>query len=168
MEDIIYWAKVKEQAVLPQKRDEDAGYDVYACFEEDYRIIAPHSVCMVPLGIASAFPSDYVVLLKERGSTGVKNIAQRSGVIDSGFRGEYMCPISNLNDQVNLAIIKSHVDPNELPPSPYPYICYPYEKAVAQAIILRRPKLLSQEITYEELLMMKSQRMQGKLGSSGK
>lgn len=168
MEDIIYWAKVKEQAKIPQKREEDAGYDVYACFEEDYRIIAPHTVDMIPLGIASAFSSDYVVLLKERGSTGVQNIAQRSGVIDSGFRGEYMCPISNLNDQVNLVIIKSHVDPKHLPPSPYPYICYPYEKAIAQALILRLPKLKSKEIAYEDLLKMKSKRMQGKLGSSGK
>lgn len=168
MEDIIYWAKVKQEAKLPQKRDEDAGYDLYACFEEDYMIIPPHEVRMVPLGIASAFSSDYVVLLKERGSTGTKNIAQRSGVIDSGFRGEYMCPISNLNDHTNLAIVKSHVAPKDLPTSSYPYLCYPYEKAIAQALILRLPKLTSKEVSYQTLLTMKSQRMQGKLGSSGK
>ena len=32
----LYWAKVKEDAIIPTKRDEDAGYDLYHCFEEDY------------------------------------------------------------------------------------------------------------------------------------
>ena len=37
----IYWAKVKEQAIIPTKREEDAGYDLYPCFEEDYIEIVP-------------------------------------------------------------------------------------------------------------------------------
>ena len=32
----IYFAKVKPEAKIPSKRDEDAGYDIYACFEEDF------------------------------------------------------------------------------------------------------------------------------------
>ncbi len=164
----IYWAKVKPQAVIPSKRDEDAGYDLYPCFDEDYIMIAPHQVKMIPLGIASAFSDRYVVLLKERGSTGTKNIAQRSGVIDSGYRGEYMCPVSNLNDDHILVLAKAHVNEAQLPKSELAYRMIPYEKAICQALILELPKLENKEISYDELLEMRSERMEGKLGSSGK
>ena len=74
----LYWAKVKPEAKVPQKRYEDAGYDLYPCFEEDYMVIEPHETRLVPLGVASAFDSEFVMILKERGSTGTKGIAQRS------------------------------------------------------------------------------------------
>lgn len=167
-ENVIYWAKVKPQAIIPSKRDEDAGYDLYPCFDEDYMMIEPHQVKMIPLGIASAFSDRYVVLLKERGSTGTKNIAQRSGVIDSGYRGEYMCPVSNLNDDRIIVIAKSHVAEAQLPKTNHTYQLIPYEKAICQALILELPKLNSEEIGYEALSAMKSERMNGKLGSSGK
>lgn len=163
-DDVICWAKVKEDAKLPVKRDEDAGYDLYPCFEEDYFLIEPHSCRMIPLGVASAFSTRRVVILKERGSTGTKNIAQRSGVIDSGFRGEYMCPVSNLND-VPLVIAKAYVKKEQLPKDA---LIYPYEKAICQALILTLPEMKSKEVSYEALLEMKSMRMDGKLGSSGK
>ncbi len=165
---IIYWAKVKKEAVLPQKREEDAGYDLYPCFDEDYRMIYPHEVQMIPLGVASAFSSRRVVLLKERGSTGTKNIAQRSGVVDSGYRGEYMCPVSNLNDDKIILIAKEHIDVKQLPQAAFPYLLIPYEKAICQALIMELPAMESREVSYETLLEMKSQRMTGKLGSSGK
>lgn len=167
-DNVIYWAKVKKDAILPTKRDEDAGYDLYPCFEADYLMIGPHEVKMVPLGVASAFSKHRVVLLKERGSTGTKNMAQRSGVIDSGFRGEYMCPISNLNDHIILVIAKAHVILDDLPTSDIPYMLIPYEKAICQALIMELPTMECRELTYEQLKQMKSKRMEGKLGSSGK
>lgn len=167
-ENLIYWAKVKPQAVIPSKREEDAGFDLYPCFDEDYMMIYPHQVKMIPLGIASAFCDRYVVLLKERGSTGTKNIAQRSGVIDSGYRGEYMCPVSNLNHDHIIVIAKRHVTEAQLPQADYPYRLIPYEKAICQALILELPKLKNEEISYEQLLEIRSERMDGKLGSSGK
>ena len=36
METTIKFAKVKPNAKIPTKREEDAGYDIYACFDEDY------------------------------------------------------------------------------------------------------------------------------------
>ena len=48
----LYWAKVKADAKVPQKRYEDAGYDLYPCFEEDYMVIEPHETKLVPLGVA--------------------------------------------------------------------------------------------------------------------
>ena len=66
--DDLYFAKVKPEAIIPSKRDEDAAYDLYACFDEDYMVIAPHTTKLVPTGIATAFSSDYVAIVKERGS----------------------------------------------------------------------------------------------------
>ena len=41
--DDLYFAKVKPDAIIPSKRDEDGAYDLYACFDEDYMVIAPHT-----------------------------------------------------------------------------------------------------------------------------
>ena len=82
----VKFAKVRPTAEIPTKRVEDAGYDIYADFEEDYIIVPPHKTKMIPTGIASACDTDYCFILKERGSTGSKGIAQRCGVIDSGYR----------------------------------------------------------------------------------
>ena len=105
----IYFAKVKEGGKIPSKRDEDAGYDIYACFDEDYIEIKPHETKMIPTGIASSCSDDFVFLLRERGSNGSKGIAQRCGVIDSGYRGEWFVPLTNEND-VSVFIVKDNVD----------------------------------------------------------
>lgn len=165
--DTLYWAKVKEDAKVPSKRVEDAGYDLYPCFEEDYMEIAPLHTKLVPLGVASAFDSKYVLFLKERGSSGTKGIAQRSGVIDSGYRGEYMAPVTNVNDKP-IRIAKKEIVDIWSEEEKAKYIVYPYEKAICQGVLLVMPQLDSQEVSYEELQNMKSERGTGKLGSSGK
>lgn len=163
----LYWAKVKEEAIIPSKRVEDAGYDMYPCFEEDYMEIQPLHTKLVPLGIASAFDADYVMLLKERGSTGTKGIAQRSGVIDSGYRGEYMAPVTNVNDKP-VRIAKKVVVDSWSEEEKAGYIIYPYEKAICQGVLLKMPQLESETLSYEDLKNIESLRGSGKLGSSGK
>lgn len=163
----LYWAKVKEDAIIPTKRDEDAGYDLYPCFEEDYLEIKPLHTRLVPLGVATAFDASYVMILKERGSTGTKGIAQRSGVIDSGYRGEYMAPVTNVNDKP-ICIIKEAALESWIEQKKEEYIIYPYEKALCQGVLLQMPQLESEELSYEELQKMESKRMSGLLGSSGK
>ena len=187
MSETIYWSKVKPEAIIPTKRDEDAGYDLYCCFDEDYLIIEPGETKMIGLGIASAFPQDYVVFLKERGSTAKYGLSVRSGVIDSGYRGEYVLAITNTGIQ-SVAITKEGIKLPEvmkkLPPEvneygwapdvlSYGYFpiadqIYPYEKAICQAVVLPLPKLESKEIPYEQLLEKKSERGTGLMGSSGK
>lgn len=163
----LYWAKVKEDAIIPTKRDEDAGYDLYPCFEEDYLEIKPLHTRLVPLGVATAFDASYVMILKERGSTGTKGIAQRSGVIDSGYRGEYMAPVTNVNDKP-ICIIKEAALESWSEQKKEEYIIYSYEKALCQGVLLQMPQLESEELSYEELQKMESKRMSGLLGSSGK
>lgn len=160
----IYFAKMKETAIIPSKRIEDGAFDIYACFEEDFIVLNPHETKMIPTGLASAFSSDYVAILKERGSTGTKGIGQRAGVIDSGYRGEWLVPVTNHNT-VPLVICKKEALGDHAFEG---YIVYPYEKAISQCILVEVPKLHTEEVTYEALLQFESERGTGRLGSSGK
>lgn len=172
--DKLKFCMLKEDAMMPEKRAEDAGYDIYPCFSELWYTLPAHETVMVPTGIASVFDSKYVAVLKERGSTGSKGLGQRCGVIDSGYRGEWMVPITNHNDY-DMYIIKEDykdefmedvgegwVDMDE------DDIIYPYEKAICQMILLPVPEVEVEKITQEELEAATSERMDGKLGSSGK
>ncbi|MCL1924470.1 MAG: dUTP pyrophosphatase [Defluviitaleaceae bacterium] len=162
MREIIYFAKVKKDALIPSKREEDGAFDIYACFEEDYLLLNPHETKLVPTGIASSFSADYAAILKERGSTGVKGIGQRAGVIDSGYRGEWFIPITNHNEQPLIILKeKAKIDLKQA-------IIYPYEKAIAQCLMVIVPKLTISELSYEKLLKIKSERETGAFGSSGK
>lgn len=158
----LYFAKVKPNGVIPSKRLEDGAFDIYACFDEEYMFLEPHETKMIPSGIASAFSSDYVAILKERGSTGSKGIGQRCGVIDSGYRGEWFVAMTNHNSQP-LVIAKECVA-HQFQGS----IVYPYEKAICQCIMVQVPKLGIKEVSYDDLLELKSERGTGALGSSGK
>lgn len=79
----LLFAKLKPNATIPSKHYQDAGYDIYACFDEEQLTILPGETKMIPTGIASAFSSKYYAQLEERGSTGTKGMSQRCGVIDS-------------------------------------------------------------------------------------
>ncbi|NCC00442.1 MAG: dUTP pyrophosphatase [Clostridia bacterium] len=186
----LYWAEVKDGAKVPTKREEDAGYDIYACFEEDAMVIPVNAIKMIPTGIASAFPSGYVMLLEERGSTGTKGLSRRAGVIDSGFRDEWQVVINNTS---NSHIIISKLSLEELIEK-YKHneddrawflsingdniimfkngessvTIYPYEKAIAQALFLPLAQADSKTVPYDELKAMTSERGMGMLGSSEK
>lgn len=157
-------AKVREGATIPSKRVEDGGYDLYPCFDEDYIIILPHKTKLVPTGLATAFDSKYVMVLRERGSTGAKGMALRSGVVDSGYRGEIFVGITNTND-FPIVILKNIQDKTW---EKHHYIIYPYEKAIAQAFFIQPPIPEFEEISYDELQEISSERGIGKLGSSNK
>lgn len=159
----VFWARDNETVKIPTKREEDAGWDIYANFEEDMWVIQPHTTVMIPTNLRSAFSPKWVAILKERGSTGTKGIAQRCGVIDSGFRNAWMIPITNTTNKP-IVILKKGVDVEGLGE----VVIYPYEKAIAQAIFVEVPKLQSEEISVEELLNIKSERGEGMLGSSKK
>ncbi|MDD6827987.1 MAG: dUTP pyrophosphatase [Oscillospiraceae bacterium] len=170
MEANIKFAKIKEDAKIPSKRDEDMGMDIYACFEENYIVINPHQTKLIPTGIASACNEDYGIVLKERGSTGSKGIAIRAGIIDSGFRNEIFVGLTNTTNKVMFISKLSERDTyddyyDDVMPESF---VYPYNKAIAQALVVPVPKLNIEEISYEELLNIKSERGLGQLGSSNK
>ena len=171
MKEELIFAKVKEGAKIPTKRKEDAGRDLYACFDEDYMIINPLETKLIPTGIATAFSEQYYAQIQERGSTGSKGIKYGAGVIDSGYRNEWFVPITNCNNNP-IVITKLSEEETLKSLSKYgickKYILYPYEKGIAQFVMLPVPKFTEKEIPYEELLKIESERGLGALGSSGK
>lgn len=164
-ENQLLFAKVKEGAKIPTKRIEDAGRDIYACFDEDYIVISPLETKLIPTGIATAFSPKYYAQIQERGSTGSKGIKYGAGVIDSGYRGEWFVPITNCNS-VDLVIAKKGVTIKGY--ENQEYILYPYEKGIAQFVMIEVPIFEEKEVSLEELQSIKSERGTGALGSSTK
>lgn len=158
----IYFSKIKPNAKIPIKTKNNAGYDIYACFDAEEIIIKPNERTIIPTGIASSFSNKYFFLLEERGSTGIKMMARRSGVIDSNFRGEWNVVLNNtgnkiihITKKVN-EVIETNTD-----------IFYPYSKGICQAVFLPVPVVEIEEISYEELKKIPSDRGDGKFGSTG-
>lgn len=169
----VKFAKVHPNAIIPSKRDEDMGFDIYACFDEDYMVIKAHETKLIPTGIASSCDADYGFVLRERGSTGSKGIALRAGVIDSGYRNEWFIGLTNTtnNDLYITKLSKEEViadiwgDEMMIMSDD---IYYPYSKAIAQALVVPVPKVEIEEIPYDELKAIESERGLGALGSSNK
>ena len=165
----IKFAKLTEGARIPSKRDEDAGYDIYADVSKgSFFFIPPHTTQMIPTGIASTIPKSHCFILKERGSTGTKGIAQRCGVIDSGYRGEWLVPITNTTDSQMIVYddndrrLSWSIADMDIP------VKYPASKAICQALLVEVPQAKITEISVEELNADETERGDGKLGSSGK
>jgi len=120
-----------EEAIIPYKDDYgNAGFDVYAAFDEDYIEIKPKETKLIPTGIKSSFSEEYFVSIQERGSVGSKGIATRAGVIDSNYRGEWFIALQNNNNKP--VLIAKY--PNDFPEEEA--IILDYIDAIAQFVIL--------------------------------
>ena len=195
-ENDLVFSKVRPDAIIPTKEKENAGYDIYANFENEFLIIPSHQTILIPTGIASAMSDKYYLQVHERGSTGSKGIKYSAGVIDSSYRGEIFIALTNTN---SIEVIISKLTLEELTKkygindkygtyikydSNYgegnayiidstveeglTAIIYPYTKAIAQLIVHEVPVMNQYEMPYDELLKIPSKRGTGVLGSSGK
>ena len=108
--DLVF-AKMRPNAIIPTKEDENAGRDIYACFEEDYMVVPAHTTKLIPTGIASAMSDKYEIRLRDRGSNGSKGIHVNAGTIDSGFRGQWFVAWCNTN---SIPVILSKLTFDEL------------------------------------------------------
>lgn len=158
----IYFQKILDNAVIPTKNEEDAGYDIYACIGTmEEIIIKPGERVRIYTGIATAFDKKYVALIRERGSTGSICLSVRAGVVDSGYRGEWLLFFNNTSNKD--IIINHEVDEvTEM----FGTICYPAKKAVAQFILTRAYHLESEVV--DDITQFDSIRGDGKLGDSWK
>ena len=90
--------KLRPGAVLPTFGSaEAAGADLYACLEKQVEI-APGKTVFIPTGIAMALPKGYVGLVYARSGLACKQDlapANKVGVIDSDYRGEFMIALHN-------------------------------------------------------------------------
>ena len=175
----ILWARVKSNAKIPAKLKENAGYDIYACFDEDFIAIPCGGTKLIPTGLACALSDKYYLQLEERGSTGSQGIKRSAGVVDSGYRGEIFVALTNCSGK---DILISKLDKEKLYNSYFGKKCrqgkenlaletaiiYPYDKAICQGIVHIIPDVESREVNYDELRSYSSERGKGNLGSSGK
>lgn len=162
----IRFAKGNPTVIIPSKDVENGGFDIYANFEGDNMVVEPFSTVLIPTELASVIPPTHMFKLLERGSTGTKGIAQRCGVIDSGFRNTWKIPVTNINFKPLLITKETNKDILDILAEDY--IIYPYTKAICQAVLIEVPKTTIIEITMEELLKFESLRGLGMLGSTKK
>ncbi len=76
---------------------EAAGADLYACLEEPVTI-EPGKTVFLPTGLSMALPKGYVGLVYARSGLASKQglaPANKVGVIDSDYRGEFMIALHN-------------------------------------------------------------------------
>ena len=90
--------RLKEGAVLPTYGSaEAAGADLYACLDGDITI-APGKSAFVPTGLAMEIPKGCAGLIYARSGLACKRglaPANKVGVIDSDYRGEFMVVLHN-------------------------------------------------------------------------
>lgn len=166
----LFFAKVKEDAIIPKKAgEEEAGYDVWACLESKiiddkkiYEFLLPRlKPTLVPTGIATCVERGfYLNFANERGSTGKYGMLILSGIVDSSYRGEVFVNITPLYKNVLITSEVSEVEETD------DLILYPYSKAICQLIDYRIGESIPSEITYEKLKSIPSKRGIGALGSS--
>ncbi len=96
--DKIKVLKLRPNASLPTYGSEQsAGADLYACLDGNV-IIAPGETCFIPTGLAMELPVGTVGLLYARSGLACKRglaPANKVGVIDSDYRGEYIVALHN-------------------------------------------------------------------------
>lgn len=178
----LVWCPLQEEVSVPTKRDNDAGYDIYAKLDKPI-LLYPHSVYLFSTGLATKIPDGYWMCVKERSSTGLLNLSVRSGVIDSNYLGEWKIIISNLSGHVCYVFNKKYKHGKKLTKeelnSLFPdisnfdtyfiYISYNIaEKAIAQAVLMILPVVETKILSKEEFALIRTDRGNGWNGSSGK
>ena len=97
--------KLRPGAVLPSFGSrEAAGADLYACLEKSVAI-APGKTVFIPTGLAMALPMGYVGLVYARSGLACKQDlapANKVGVIDSDYRGEFMIALHNHGSETRI------------------------------------------------------------------
>ena len=136
---------LRDGAKKPEKATKwSAAYDLYAALDEEITVM-PGQTKFVPLGFATSFDPDFVVLLFSRSGLSTKEglaLANKVGVIDSDYRGEWVAAIHNHD------IVPHYIKPGQ---------------RVAQAIMF--PKYDIDLVEVKELT--DTQRGQGGFGSTG-
>ena len=98
----IKFKKLRPGAHLPTYGTEfSAGADLYACLEEPVTI-APGETKKIPTGLAMEIPIGCAGLIYARSSLGTKQglaPANKVGVVDSDYRGEFMVFLHNHGSQ---------------------------------------------------------------------
>lgn len=103
--DKISVKRLKPNAILPTYGSaEAAGADLYACLSESVEI-APGQTVFIPTGLAMEIPKGYAGLAYARSGLACKKDlapANKVGVIDSDYRGEFIIALHNHGSQTRV------------------------------------------------------------------
>ena len=109
---IINLKKVNENAVIPTRgSDFAAGYDLYACIDEDIVVKAGETV-KIPTGIAIEIPEGYAGLVYARSGLATKKglaPANKVGVVDADYRGEILVFLHNHSNNDAIIEVKERI-----------------------------------------------------------
>ena len=94
--------KLRESARIPTRGSAHAaGYDLYACLEND-AVIPAHGTAMIGTGLSVAVPEGYFGAVFARSGLASKQglrPANCVGVCDSDYRGEYIVALHNDSEE---------------------------------------------------------------------
>lgn len=138
--------KVNSRATLPTQGSQySAGYDLYACIDESITI-APHTTVKIGTGLKFDLPEGTFGAIVARSGLATKqglSPANKIGVCDSDYRGEYIVALHNHSNE------ERTIQPND---------------RIAQLIIM--PYIAANFIECDEL--SETDRGEGGFGSTGK
>jgi dUTP pyrophosphatase len=136
--------RLDPEAVLPARAHPgDAGLDLRSAVDVE---VAPGERALVPTGVAVAIPDGYAGLVLPRSGLASKHgltMANAPGLIDTGYRGEVICAVVNLDRFTPVRISKGD--------------------RIAQLVVVAVPELAAEWV--DEL--PPSSRDQGGFGSTG-
>lgn len=125
-----------------------AGADLYACIDPNTVVeIAPGQTAKLSVGIKTEIPDGYVGLIFARSGLATKQDlapANKVGVIDSDYRGEWFVPLHNHGDEVRTIA---------------------NGERIAQVIFMPVPKVIFKTVTLDKLT--ETERGEGGFGSTG-
>ena len=125
-----------------------AGADLYACVDPNEVIkIEPGTTAKLSVGIKTEIPNGYVGLVFARSGIATKQDlapANKVGVIDSDYRGEWFVPLHNHGSEIR------NVSNGE---------------RIAQVIFMPVPKVLFETVAFDKL--SETERGEGGFGSTG-
>lgn len=100
--DTIRVKKLRNNAIMPTYgTDGAAGADLYACLDQVVTI-EPGKTVFIPTGLAMEIPHGYAGLIYARSGLACKRglaPANKVGVIDSDYRGEFIVALHNHGDE---------------------------------------------------------------------
>ena len=158
----ILWHKLTPDAIIPTKRTEDAGFDIYTT-ETDV-LLQPHEKHLFKTGLTYWIDKEHWLMGADRGSTGSRGLHIHCGICDQGYRGEIFVCICNDNDfPVHFSSSAASICMKDN------ILEYPTAKAIAQLIPMPLLPVESAEAGEEwGELCHDSERGATKLGASGK
>lgn len=104
--------KLKENAVIPTRgSDYAAGYDLYACIDEEIHIPTGATV-KIGTGLSIAIPNGYFGAVFARSGLATKKglrPANAVGVCDADYRGEYIVALHNDSNEEQIVGIGERI-----------------------------------------------------------